>query len=225
MTLIRTTLLSVLAVLVSMNAWGATEIKTDLQKFSYAIGFQIAQGMKKDNINVDANALATAIEDVLNGSQPRISIEDMQQAVAMVRDEKIKEHKAMAEKNQKTGADFLQQNKGKEGVVTLDSGLQYKVLKNGAGNTPKASDSVMVHYEGKLINGTVFDSSYARGEPAKLTVNGVIKGWQEALQLMKEGDKWQLFIPGDLAYGPNGAGGMIGPNETLLFEVELVKIN
>lgn len=225
MTLIRTTLLSVLAVLASMNAWGATEIKTDLQKFSYAIGFQIAQGMKKDNINVDANALATAIEDVLNGSQPRISIEDMQQAVAMVRDEKIKEHKAMAEKNQKTGADFLQQNKGKEGVVTLDSGLQYKVLKNGAGNTPKASDSVLVHYEGKLINGTVFDSSYARGEPAKLTVNGVIKGWQEALQLMKEGDKWQLFIPGDLAYGPNGAGGMIGPNETLLFEVELVKIN
>jgi FKBP-type peptidyl-prolyl cis-trans isomerase len=124
-----------------------------------------------------------------------------------------------------TGEKFLKENAAKEGVKTLPSGLQYKVLKEGTGKTPKATDTVVTHYRGTLINGTEFDSSYKRNEPAEFPVNRVIKGWTEALQLMKEGEKWMLFVPSNLAYGPSGTpGGPIGPNETLIFEVELLKV-
>src|SRR5690606_9682743 len=129
------------------------------------------------------------------------------------------------EQNQQEGEAFLKANKEKEGIKTLASGLQYQVLESGSGKTPSASSQVTTHYEGTLINGTVFDSSYERGEPATFPVNGVIAGWTEALQLMKEGDKWRLFIPSNLAYGPRGAGADIGPNATLIFDVELLSVN
>jgi len=128
------------------------------------------------------------------------------------------------EKNMQEGPKFLEENKTKEGVVVLPSGLQYKVLTEGTGKSPKATDKVKVHYKGTLINGKEFDSSYKRGTPAEFPVNGVIKGWTEALQLMKEGSKWMLYLPSDLAYGPRGAGGDIGPNATLIFEVELLEV-
>jgi len=131
----------------------------------------------------------------------------------------------MSDDNKIAGETFLEENKTKEGVVVLDSGLQYKSLEEGSGTQPGASDSVTVHYKGTLIDGTEFDSSYSRGQPATFPVNGVIKGWVEALQLMKEGDKWQLYIPSDLAYGSRGAGGDIGPDSTLIFDVELISVN
>jgi len=130
----------------------------------------------------------------------------------------------LADKNQKEGEVFLAENKKKKGVITLPSGLQYQVIKEGTGKIPKATDTVTTHYRGTLIDGTEFDSSYKRGEPASFPVNGVIKGWTEALQLMKVGSKWQLFIPSNLAYGPQGAGQAIGPNATLIFEIELLSI-
>jgi FKBP-type peptidyl-prolyl cis-trans isomerase len=133
-------------------------------------------------------------------------------------------HKTEADKNLKDGETFLAENKKKEGVTTLPSGLQYKVVKSGTGKTPKATDKVTTHYRGTLIDGTVFDSSYERKEPTSFPVNGVIKGWTEALQLMKEGDNWQLFVPAQLGYGERGAGGKIGANATLIFEIELLKV-
>jgi len=133
--------------------------------------------------------------------------------------------KELTEKNKQEGEAFLAENKKKDAVITLPSGLQYKVIKKGAGKTPKATDTVTVNYRGTLINGTEFDSSYLRGQPASFKVNGVIRGWTEALQLMKEGAEWQLYIPSDLAYGERGAGRDIGPYSTLIFEVELISIN
>jgi FKBP-type peptidyl-prolyl cis-trans isomerase FklB len=132
--------------------------------------------------------------------------------------------KIVGEKNQKEGEAFLAENKKKEGVITLPSGLQYKVIKAGSGNKPKATDTVSVHYQGTLVNGTEFDSSYRRGQPVSFPVNGVIPGWTEALQLMEAGAKWQIVIPSNLAYGDRGAGPQIGPNATLIFEIELISI-
>jgi FKBP-type peptidyl-prolyl cis-trans isomerase FklB len=131
----------------------------------------------------------------------------------------------LSEKNKKEGEEYLAENKKKEGIITTQSGLQYKVLKKGTGKIPKSTDTVTVNYRGTLIDGTEFDSSYRRGQPASFKVNGVIRGWTEALQLMKEGAKWQLYIPSNLAYGERGAGRNIGPNSTLIFEVELISIN
>lgn len=224
--LAATTVTSMVASMaISSTAWSADEISSDIEKFSYAIGYQVGHGLKKDNIAIDSKAFATAIEDVLQGKQTRISIQEMQSAMNKMRDQLQAEKSAAMVKNQQAGDKFLAANKNKEGVTTLPSGLQYKIIKSGSGKTPTAMDSVQVHYEGTLLDGTVFDSSYKRGAPVSLSVSGVIKGWQEALQLMKEGDKWQLFIPSELAYGSNGAGGKIGPYETLIFDVELIKIN
>lgn len=213
------------AIVSSTTAWGADEISSDLEKFSYAIGYQVGHGFKKDNISIDTRAFAAAIDDVLKGKETRISVQEMQSAMIKVRTQLETEKSAAASGNQQAGDRFLAANKDKEGVITQPSGLQYKIIKSGTGKTPSAKDNVQVHYEGTLLDGTVFDSSYKRGKPIDLNVTGVIKGWQEALQLMKEGDKWQLFIPSDLAYGSNGAGSKIGPNATLIFDVELIKIN
>jgi len=150
------------------------------------------------------------------------TLKTFQQEMAAKQAEKTKQ---LAEINKKEGEAFLAENKKKEGVKTLPSGLQYKILTEGSGKTPKETDTVTTHYRGTLIDGTEFDSSFKRGQPASFTVNGVIKGWTEALQLMKEGSKWQLFIPSDLAYGDRGAGGQIGPHATLIFEVELISID
>lgn len=205
------------------------ELKTQKDKVSYAIGMDMGNGLKRNEIEVDQDILAQAIKDVLSGNKLLLTEQEAKAAImALQKDlqEKQKERaKVQGEKNKKEGDAFLAQNKTKVGIKTLPSGLQYKVITEGKGKTPKASDTVTVQYAGTLIDGTEFDSSYKRGQPATFSVSGVIRGWTEALQLMKEGSKWQLFIPANLAYGESGTpGGPIGPNSVLIFEVELVSI-
>ncbi len=205
------------------------ELKTEKDKISYAIGLDVGNGLKKNEIDVDADIVARAIKDILAGNKPLMTDEEVKTTItALQKDLQAKQQekmKALGDKNKKEGEAFLAKNKTKEGVKTLPSGLQYKVITQGKGKTPKASDTVTVQYRGTLIDGTEFDSSYKRGQPATFPVSGVIKGWTEALQLMKEGSKWQLVIPSDLAYGASGTqGGPIGPNAVLIFEVELVSI-
>lgn len=196
-------------------------LKTDEQKFSYAIGYQIAESVKRQGLEVDVDALIQAIRDDLSGTPLRISEPEMQAAVVAYQQKRLQE---LSEKNEKAGKKYLAANKKKEGVVELKSGLQYKIVEQGSGKKPVSSDTVTVHYRGTLIDGTEFDSSYARGEPATFQIATIIQGWQEALVLMSEGAKWQVFIPPALAYGSGGAGQNIGPNETLVFEIELVAI-
>lgn len=197
------------------------------QKTSYAIGVNVASSLKALDVTIDAKAVAAGIADTLS-NKPALNEQEVQDALMNLQKDVMAKRetkmKVDAEKNLKEGEAFLAENKKKEGVKTTASGLQYKVLKSGTGATPKKDDTVKVHYEGKLIDGKVFDSSIKRGEPVSFQVDGVIPGWTEALQLMKVGDKWQLFIPSKLAYGENGAGPDIGPNSTLIFEVELLGI-
>ena len=205
-------------------ATSAAELKTTKQKYSYAIGFQIGTGLKRDNADVDVEAIRQGIQDVLSGSKTKVSMEDMQAAVLEMQKTQQAARDAQGEKAKKAGDKFLADNKKKKGVKTLKSGIQYKVIKEGKGAKPTASDSVVAHYKGTLIDGTEFDSSYKRGQPATFGVGQVIKGWQEILPLMPAGSKWQVFIPSDLAYGPRGAGANIGPNETLVFDIELLEV-
>jgi FKBP-type peptidyl-prolyl cis-trans isomerase FklB len=195
--------------------------KTDDQKFSYAIGYQIAESVKRQGIEADVNSLIQAIRDNLTETPLRISRPEMQAAVVAYQQKKFQE---LSDKNEKAGKKYLAANKKEPGVVELPSGLQYRIVEEGSGEKPVSSDTVKVHYRGTLIDGTEFDSSYARGEPATFQIAGIINGWQQALVLMSEGAKWQVFIPPALAYGSGGAGQNIGPNETLVFEVELVSI-
>jgi FKBP-type peptidyl-prolyl cis-trans isomerase FklB len=203
-------------------------LKTDKDKVSYSIGLDIGTNFKRQSVDLDAKALAAGIADGLSGGKPLLAEDEVQKVLAEFRQQMgAKAQQAaqqLAEKNQKEGEAFLAVNKKKKGVTTLASGLQYQVIKEGTGKIPKATDTVTTHYRGTLIDGTEFDSSYKRNEPASFPVNGVIKGWTEALQLMKVGSKWQLFIPASLAYGPQGAGQLIGPNATLIFEIELLSI-
>jgi len=203
-------------------------LKTQKEKFSYAIGMKMGANFKKQSVPVDANILARGVKDALAGTQTLLTDEEAQAAIMEVQKEmqgKMQEkNKEAADVNKKTGEAFLAANKGKEGVVALPSGLQYKIEKAGTGPKPTATDSVVCNYRGTLIDGKEFDSSYKRGQPATFPVTGVIKGWTEALQLMPVGSKWQLFIPSDLAYGERGAGADIGPGATLVFEVELMSI-
>lgn len=199
----------------------AQELTTDQQKFSYAIGLQVAQNLKSQGMDVDAKALTLAIEDILGGLQPRLSMEELQGAVTAYQQELQKEKAEAAGVNKAEGEAFLAANKDKEGVTELPSGLQYKVMTEGSGKKPTASDSVIVHYRGTLLDGTEFDSSYKRGQPATLSLGQVIKAWQEALPLMQEGSKWEIYVPSELAYGERGAGGAIGPHSALIFEIEL----
>ena len=201
-----------------------TMLKTKADQFSYAVGLNIAQGIKSQGLSdsINTQALAQAIEDVLKNKPLAIKLEESQQIIQSYF--QGQQSKA-AEKNIAEGKKFLEENKKKPGVVTLPSGLQYIVLKEGTGEMPKATDNVTTHYHGTLINGDVFDSSVERGQPATFGVSQVIRGWTEALQLMKTGSKWKLFIPSDLAYGDQGAGPKIGPGTTLIFEVELLSID
>lgn len=203
-------------------------LKTPKDKLSYAIGMNVGKSLHKDGVEVDTAILMRALKDGLANAKPLLTDDEAKAAiVALQNDLRKKQEEKMAlagEANKKEGGAFLEANKAKEGVVTLPSGLQYKVLTQGTGPTPKAADSVVCNYRGTLINGTEFDSSYKRGQPATFPVTGVIKGWTEALQLMPVGSKWELFVPSDLAYGPRGAGGVITPNATLIFEVELLSI-
>ncbi len=206
----------------------APELKGDKEKLSYSIGMDIGGNLKRGSIEVDPDLLAKGLKDTYGGGKTLLTEDEARQtlltAQKALKAKKEEETLKIGEKNKADGEKFLAENAKKEGVKTLPSGLQYKVITPGKGKTPKASDTVTVHYKGTLIDGTEFDSSYKRGEPASFPVSGVIPGWIEALQLMKEGAKWQLFIPPNLAYGERGAGRDIGPNATLLFEVELISV-
>jgi len=206
----------------------APELKSDKEKLSYSIGMDIGGNLKRGSVEVDPDLLAKGLKDsygggktILTEDEARKTITDFQKAMMAKKAETMQK---LSEKNKADGERFLAENAKKKGVKTLPSGLQYREIVPGAGRSPKASDVVTTHYKGTLIDGTEFDSSYKRGEPATFQVSGVIPGWTEALQLMKEGSKWELFLPSNLAYGEPGAGRDIGPNATLIFEVELISV-
>ena len=193
-----------------------------MDKISYALGLSIGNNFQNSGINdLQIEDFVKGLKDILGGQTPEISYDEAKQ---VINDYFMKLQKEKFEINKKAGEEFLNINKGKAGVVTLPSGLQYQVLQKGEGPKPTASDKVKCHYHGTLINGTVFDSSVQRGEPAVFGVSQVIPGWVEALQLMPVGSKWRLFIPSDLAYGEHGAGEAIEPNSALVFDVELLDI-
>jgi FKBP-type peptidyl-prolyl cis-trans isomerase FklB len=203
-------------------------LKDQKEKISYIIGMEIGGNFKKQSIDIDPDILSRGIKDGLSGAKPLLSEQEAREVMTAfekeMRSRQQAAQKAAGEKNKKEGEAFLAENKKKAGVKTLPSGLQYRVIKAGTGKKPAATDTVTTHYRGTLIDGTEFDSSYKRGKPATFPVNGVIPGWTEALQLMEEGAKWQLFIPSNLAYAERGAGRVIGPHATLIFEVELISI-
>jgi FKBP-type peptidyl-prolyl cis-trans isomerase FklB len=203
-------------------------LKNQKEKISYIIGMDIGNNLKRQSIDVDADILTRGIKDSISGEKPLLTEQEIQETMAAFQKEAMAKQaelaKKLGEKNKREGEAFLAKNKGKEGVKTLPSGLQVLVIKAGTGKKPNINDSVTTHYRGTLIDGTEFDSSYRRGQPVTFPVSGVIAGWTEALQLMEEGAKWQLFIPPNLAYGEQGKGGVIGPNATLIFEIELISI-
>ncbi len=213
------------------SAAAAPAFTTDKQKASYGIGLSIGGSMHGTQLtadDIDLQALTRGLVDGLSNAKPALTDQELQQVMTdfhkQITSRMQDKAKALGDKNKTDGEAFLAANKTKEGVKTLPSGLQYKVIKAGNGPTPGPTDTVKAHYKGTLLDGTVFDSSYDRGKPETFPVNGVIKGWTEALQLMKVGDKWQLFIPANLAYGEHGAGSDIGPNAVLVFDVELLDV-
>jgi FKBP-type peptidyl-prolyl cis-trans isomerase FklB len=222
------TLLSVAFLLSICYADEKLDLKDQKDKESYSLGYQFGQNLKNQGVDINLDIYTSGIRDALGGKDSlmsqeeiRTTIGELQKRVMAARQKELKEE---AEKNLAESKAFLEENKKKDGIKTLPSGLQYKILTEGSGKTPKATDTVTVHYRGTLINGTEFDSSYKRGQPVTFQVNGVIRGWNEALQLMKGGSKWQLFIPPELAYGERAAGPQIPPNSTLIFEVELISV-
>jgi FKBP-type peptidyl-prolyl cis-trans isomerase len=203
-------------------------LKTQKDKVSYAVGMNLGNNLHRQSVEVDPAILLQGLKDSLAGGNTLMTDDEARATLTQLQEELRKKQEAKmqqaGEENKKEGDAFLAANKTKEGVVSLPSGLQYKILKEGTGPKPTATDSVVCNYRGTLIDGKEFDSSYKRGQPATFPVNQVIKGWTEALQLMPAGSKWQLFVPSDLAYGTRGAGADIGPNATLIFEVELLSI-
>jgi FKBP-type peptidyl-prolyl cis-trans isomerase FklB len=199
----------------------APQLKDLKDKASYSIGLNIGTNFKKQNVELNPDALLAGVKDAIGGKKPALNESEVREVMNTWSKELAEKQKAMADKNAADGKKFLDENKKKEGIKTTASGLQYKSLKEGNGPQPKAADTVTVDYRGTLIDGTEFDSSYKRGQPATFPLNGVIKGWTEGLQLMKVGSKYQFFIPSDLAYGPRAMGPDIAPNSTLIFEVEL----
>ncbi|MCX6076778.1 MAG: FKBP-type peptidyl-prolyl cis-trans isomerase [Campylobacterales bacterium] len=215
--------------LLATSAMAEGALKSQQQKAGYILGLEIGKQLIISKDDLDLEAMNLGLKDVFSGAKPKLTNEEMSKVMMSYEESRQTKEKAIMEKftveNKKVGDAYLAANKKKEGVVTLDSGLQYKVLKSGTGKvSPKATDTVVTHYHGTLINGTVFDSSYERNEPVTFPVSGVIKGWTEALQKMKVGDKWQLVIPSNLAYGERGAPPTITPNATLIFDVELLEI-
>ena len=202
-------------------------LDSEMEKVSYSFGVDLGKRIG-ENMELDVAAFSTGVSDGIEGGELQMSEEDMMATLQGYQQKKMAEMQAEAEQeatlNQQASEAFLAANAEKDGVVVLDSGLQYKVLEAGEGAKPAADDTVEVHYRGTLIDGTEFDSSYARGESITFPVGGVIAGWTEALQLMPVGSKWELYIPSDLAYGPGGTQGVIGPNQALVFEVELLGI-
>lgn len=205
-----------------------SQFKSPIEEASYAIGADIGLSLKQQLPNLDANTLQKGVIDAFQGKNLLMTREEIDQAIAVLQKQLTEKQEAIlkeaSEMNAKQSGEFLANNKTQKGVNTLPSGLQYKVVKSGSGATPKADDTVTVDYEGKLIDGTVFDSSYQRGQPASFKVSQVIAGWQQALEKMKVGDVWEVYIPPELAYGSEGVG-PIGPNATLIFKVHLQGVN
>ncbi len=200
----------------------------NMAEVSYCIGISFGKSMRGQQIDIDLSAFAEGIKSGVEGTESKYTEAEMREVMTKFQTSMIEKQVEAQKKAAKSASQkektFFNENKKKDGVSSTDSGLQYRIIKSGEGPKPTASDSVTVHYHGTLTDGTVFDSSYERGEPVTFKVDRVIAGWTEALQLMHEGDKWELYIPSSLAYGSHGAGGRIGPNETLVFEVELIKV-
>mgnify|MGYP002623023021 CR=1 FL=1 len=205
---------------------GNTEV--DLNALSYILGVNVAQSMQDQKVPVQADNFIAGFQTAMAGNPSKYSDEEAAEVLTAFQRQQMEayfaEHAKKSEEAMKKGKEFLEKNKAKDGISETASGLQYRVIKEGTGPKPAETDHVKVHYRGTLTDGTEFDSSYKRGEPAEFTVGRVIPGWTEALQMMPEGSKWELYIPSDLAYGPRGAGGAIGPNEVLVFEVELLEV-
>lgn len=212
------------AALVFSTSVSAQELETQKQKFSYTIGYQMGLSLQRPGMELDEDVMVQALRDALGGVEPKLDRNQMDAAIAAQRQLLEGQRQEQAAANLVRSEEFLKENKERESVTETESGLQYEVMNEGDGAQPTASDTVVVHYQGTLMNGSVFDSSYNRDNPATLPLNGVIEGWQEGLQLMKVGSKYKFYIPSDLAYGENGAGDRIGPNEALVFEVELLEI-
>ena len=218
--------------ILALGSWAQAQepkgLKDQKEKLSYVIGVDIGKALEKQGVQIDPEIVAKGLKDGFSGGKLLMNDQEIQETMtAFQKEMRVKQEAALkqaGEKNKKEGEAFLTENKTKEGVKTLPSGLQYKVIKAGSGKKPKATDTVVTHYKGTLLDGTEFDSSYRRNQPATFKVNGVIRGWTEALLLMEEGAKWILYVPSALAYGERGAGGQIGPNATLIFEVELVSV-
>lgn len=204
------------------------ELKTQKDKVSYSLGYDMGNTFKQNDVDVDLDIMLRGMKDAMTGGKALLTEQEVRDTLTSLRQELMakqqEKRKELTEKNKKEGEAFLAENKKKEGVKTLPSGLQYMMLEEGKGKSPKATDKVTVHYRGTLIDGTEFDSSHKRGQPATFVLNQVIRGWTEGVQLMKEGGKMQLFIPSELAYGERGAGQMIGPNAALIFEIELISV-
>jgi FKBP-type peptidyl-prolyl cis-trans isomerase FklB len=205
-------------------ATDATRLGTDARRLSYTIGYQLGEQLRREGLPLDGAVLAQGLQDAVTGSPPRLSAGDREGALRQFDALQSQAGLAEAERNRSEGAAFLAANRNNPDVVELPGGLQYRVIKAGNGPVPQPTDQVRVHYAGTLIDGTEFDSSYRRGEPAVLGVGQVIDGWQQALVRMPVGSRWQIFVPADLGYGHAGAGGVIGPDETLIFDVELLGI-
>lgn len=203
----------------------AEGLDTDAKRFSYFVGMQVAQQLKGEGVSVDEPSFLMGFRDLNSGAKPKLTQEEIQATLARVQQQRAADLKKLGEANKSAGEKFLAANARKSGVKKTSSGLQYKVLKEGKGRSPKPSDIVEVNYRGTLLNGTEFDSSAKHGKPAVFPLNRVIQGWQEALPMMKEGGKWQIYVPSQLAYGESGTrDGKIGPNATLIFDIELLDI-
>ncbi|MET4000411.1 FKBP-type peptidyl-prolyl cis-trans isomerase [Marinobacterium sp. MBR-109] len=215
--------------LASTAAVQAQTLETEQQKLSYSLGLILGERIQADVEELDINAFSQGVEAVFSGKEPALDQQQVAEVMQAFQSRKMEEQRQamakLADENSAKGAAYMAENGAKKGVKTTESGLQYEVLTAGKGKSPKTTDTVKVHYRGHLIDGTEFDSSYARNEPVSFPLDGVIPGWTEGLQLMKEGGKSRLVIPADLAYGPGGMGNAIGPNETLVFEVELLEVN
>ena len=226
--LVSTSLIASLALQSAIAADNSAKNLSENDKVSYSIGIDLGQSFQRQNIEINHDLFMKGMSDGKSGQETLLSKEEIYETLINLQDKLAKQQneaiKELAENNKAAGEAFLKDNKSKPGVKTRESGLQYRIIKEGKGQSPSATDVVTTHYRGKLIDGTEFDSSYSRNEPATFPVNNVIPGWTEALQLMKPGSKWELFVPASLAYGTQGIGPKIGPNETLIFEVELISV-
>jgi len=224
----KTWLAAALATALTAPSAFAFELTTEQQKLSYSLGLIVGGQLKQDVQDVDLEAFQEGVQTIYKDGEPLLTPEQVNQVMQAFQQRKMEEQRQaiaeLAKENLEKGQAYMAENGKKDGVTTTESGLQYEQLQAGNGNKPAATDNVEVHYRGTLVDGTEFDSSYARGEPVTFPLNGVIPGWTEGVQLMDEGSKARLVIPSELAYGPGGMGNAIGPNETLVFEIELLKI-